>query len=299
MKLINKSSLKIVLLPMIALMIASSFCNAKDKGTQFFWEIRSDSATVYLLGSIHVGKESFYPMADVIENAYNKSDYLVGEINLENAGIEDLMQKALFTGPTTLQSVLKEENYQFLKHFFDSVGILPMMYDRFKPWYAIVMYQGMNMGSETDISNDYGVDVYFQNKANRDKKEILELETTKEQIDYLIKMGDYADDIIEMEREGSSSNTAIETHNLIEAWERGDEKSLMKYFIDVDDNFPKLRDLMIQLVDERNVKMTQKIEEYLKTGKTYFVVVGAGHPIGENGIIELLKKTNKYKIKRK
>ncbi|RJQ38322.1 MAG: hypothetical protein C4550_06760 [Nitrospiraceae bacterium] len=36
--------------------------------------------------------------------------------------------------------------------------------------------------------------------------------------------------------------------------------------------------------------MTLKIEEFLKTKETYFVVVGAGHLVGNKGIIELLKR---------
>ncbi|HRT68185.1 MAG TPA: TraB/GumN family protein, partial [Bacteroidota bacterium] len=294
-----KSILNFAFLPIFTLIFTNLNAISSDKGTQFFWEIRSNTATVYLLGSIHIGKESYYPMADVIENAFKKSDYLVGEINMENATIEDLMSKALFTGDSTLKSTLKDENYQFLKHFFDSVGIMSMMYDRFRPWYAIVMYQGLNISSQNDISNEYGVDVYFQNKARSDSIPILEIESVSEQIDYLIKMGNYADDIIEMERQNTEKDVSIETHNLMEAWEKGDEKALMKYFIDVDENFPKMQELMMQLIDERNVKMTKKIEEYLASDKTYFVVVGAGHTIGENSIINLLKKTNKYKIEKK
>lgn len=290
---------KTIIITAIIFISASYISYSKNNSPKFFWEIRSNTATVYLLGSIHIGKESYYPMADVIEDAYQKSDYLVGEIDMENATIEDLMSKALFTGSTTLKSTLKEENYLFLKHFFDSVGIMSMMYDRFKPWYAIVMYQGLNLSSENDISNEYGVDIYFQNKAREDGKEILEIESVGEQIDYLIKMGDYADEIIEMERQNTETNTSIETHNLMDAWERGDEKALLKYFLDIDDNYPQMQQLMLQLIDERNIKMTKKIEEYLATDKIYFVVVGAGHTIGENGIIKLLEKSNKYKIKRK
>ena len=135
-------------------------------------------------------------MADVIEDAYKKSDYLVSEIDMENVTIDDLMSKALFTGSGNLKSTLKQENYLFLKHFFDSVGLMPMMYDRFKPWYAIVMYQGLNINTDNDISNEYGVDLYFQNKARVDSLQILEIETVADQIYYLMKLGDYADDII-------------------------------------------------------------------------------------------------------
>jgi len=39
----------------------------------------------------------------------------------------------------------------------------------------------------------------------------------------------------------------------------------------------------------RNQDMVSKIESYLKTGGTYFVVIGAAHLIGEKGIIQILK----------
>ena len=36
--------------------------------------------------------------------------------------------------------------------------------------------------------------------------------------------------------------------------------------------------------------MASKIEGYLKTKETYFVVVGAGHLVGDKGIIKMLKE---------
>jgi uncharacterized protein YbaP (TraB family) len=43
--------------------------------------------------------------------------------------------------------------------------------------------------------------------------------------------------------------------------------------------------------------MASKIEEFLKTGQTYFVVVGAGHLIGDKGIIELLRRKG-YRVQQ-
>ncbi|MGA2330770.1 MAG: TraB/GumN family protein, partial [Syntrophales bacterium] len=44
-----------------------------------------------------------------------------------------------------------------------------------------------------------------------------------------------------------------------------------------------------KLIYKRNRNMAQKIEGYLKTNGTYFVVVGAVHLLGDKGIIQLLK----------
>ena len=45
-----------------------------------------------------------------------------------------------------------------------------------------------------------------------------------------------------------------------------------------------------RLLDDRNKGMASKIEGYLKTKETYFVVVGAGHLVGDKGIIKMLKE---------
>jgi uncharacterized protein YbaP (TraB family) len=47
---------------------------------------------------------------------------------------------------------------------------------------------------------------------------------------------------------------------------------------------------MTKLLDERNNAMTTKIERFLQTPKTYFVAVGAGHLVGDKGILSLLRR---------
>ena len=43
------------------------------------------------------------------------------------------------------------------------------------------------------------------------------------------------------------------------------------------------------LVADRNVAMVDKLERLLKRGGSYFVVLGAAHFVGKDGIVELLK----------
>jgi uncharacterized protein YbaP (TraB family) len=41
---------------------------------------------------------------------------------------------------------------------------------------------------------------------------------------------------------------------------------------------------------DRNERWVPKIEDLLRSGQNVFVVVGAGHLVGTNGVVELLKK---------
>ena len=43
------------------------------------------------------------------------------------------------------------------------------------------------------------------------------------------------------------------------------------------------------MILDRNKNMTLKIEEYLKTEKTYFVIAGLAHYIGDDGIVRMLE----------
>ena len=56
--------------------------------------------------------------------------------------------------------------------------------------------------------------------------------------------------------------------------------------------YPELRPLMTKLLDDRNTPMTTKIERFLQTPKSYFVAVGAGHLVGDQGILSRLRRKN-------
>ena len=62
--------------------------------------------------------------------------------------------------------------------------------------------------------------------------------------------------------------------------------------------YPELLPFYEQMFYDRNIKMSQKIEGFLKSDKVHFVVVGAGHMVGDKGIVSLLKNAKKYKIKQ-
>lgn len=54
-----------------------------DKDSCFLWEVRSKTATVYLMGSFHMFKRDMYPLDNCINGAFSKADTLVVEINMD------------------------------------------------------------------------------------------------------------------------------------------------------------------------------------------------------------------------
>src|SRR5580658_6966526 len=73
----------------------------ETKGRQFLmWKATSPTTTVYLLGSIHLGDKSFYPLPDQIESAFSTSKLLVVEVNVNktdnDAAMKLVQQYGLF-----------------------------------------------------------------------------------------------------------------------------------------------------------------------------------------------------------
>ncbi len=256
------------------------------------WKVSKDSATVYLLGSIHMARENLYPLDEQIENAFADSDYLVVEIDTKNNQPDPMamMAKMTFQDPAkSLKSELSEKTYKMIKEKLDALNMPEMVYSRLKPWAAMLLIM------TTDLTGDgyqaqLGIDNYFLEKAGDDKK-ILELETIDFQMEMLESLDDMSDEYIEYSmKEMETSNQSVdEMSNL---WETGNCNELVDLINQPAEDFPEHKTLMDKILNDRNKKMAVKISDYLKTGNTYFVVVGAGHLGGSGGIVELLKKTD-------
>jgi len=59
------------------------------------WQVESGTATVYLLGVIHVGNDRFYPLSPAIESAFARADVLVQEMK-SDPNSQLLLHKMVF-----------------------------------------------------------------------------------------------------------------------------------------------------------------------------------------------------------
>ena len=82
----------------------------------------------------------------------------------------------------------------------------------------------------------------------------------------------------------------------VTAWKNGDTEQMVKnVLIEPQQEYPELREVYKKIYTDRNLKMAKKISQFLQQNEIYFVVVGAGHLIGEQGIVNLLKNRG-YKV---
>jgi len=78
---------------------------------------------------------------------------------------------------------------------------------------------------------------------------------------------------------------------LLIAWLSGDDAALAELFEAQAGDSELVRGFNEQLLDQRNVQMVERIEKLITSGKgDYFILVGAAHHLGENGIPALLRE---------
>src|ERR1700693_881119 len=49
----------------------------------FMWKVTGKTGAVYLIGSVHMLTQDFYPLSKAFEDAFKESDLLVEEVDLE------------------------------------------------------------------------------------------------------------------------------------------------------------------------------------------------------------------------
>ena len=256
-----------------------------------FWQVQSEHAKVYLLGSIHYADESFYPLRREIEQAFYSVNHLVVEINIDEEKAqryrELIQQKGTYQGEATIRDDISEETYRQLQHRLRRLGMPLDMVRKQKPGILVLTLtatQVMKMGFMPEL----GIDAYFLKRAVEGKKNIIELETVDDQMDIFLNITDA--DLLLRETLHSLDEADMLMMDMTRCWKRGDEACLEKIlFEDAMTRYPTYMSIYDDLFFKRNENMANAIKGFLEGKGTYFVVIGAGHLVGDKGIPVLLR----------
>ena len=264
-----------------------------------FWLVESGSAQVYLLGSIHYADQSFYPLRAEIEKAFDAADHLVVEINIDEDKAQKyrelVLQQGSYKGEKTIRDVISEETFRQLEFHLRRLGMPLEMVQKQKPGMLVLTLtavQVMKMGFMPEM----GIDAYFLKQALADNKNIIELETIEEQMDIFLNITD--GDLLLRETLYSMDEAEILMMDMMVCWKRGDVACLERIlFEDALNTYPAFASIYDTLFFKRNQDMASEITAFLKSKGTYFVVIGAGHLVGDRGIPKLLRNAG-YQVNR-
>lgn len=288
-KIFNRQLFSILIVLLIGLSTDAGNAISLDSRS-FLWKVRSKTNTVYLLGSIHLFKKELYPLNTKIEEAFVQSDLLAVEANINDPrqmDLQKLVEKALYHGEDTLENHVSKETYGLIRKRCEELGLPIELLIKQKPWFLGLTFTSVGF-LKLGFDPNYGIDQYFLSKA-AGKKTTLELESIDYQFNLLSNFNDLDQELFLLMALRDLDALGKDMDKFLHAWISGDTKAIEKMMTQsmAEDN--RLSSIYEVLVYDRNKKMASKVEDFLRTKETYFVIVGAGHLVGEKGIVEILK----------
>jgi uncharacterized protein YbaP (TraB family) len=270
-----------------------------EGGRGFMWEVESNGNTVYLVGSMHIADDSFYPLRDEYEEAFAEADYLGVEIDISKAADEAqqklIMDMGMYQDGTTLKDHVSGDTYAKLGQILKEAGLEPNALDKFKPWVAESTLSSLK-SAKAGYEASAGIDLYFIQKAIERKVPIVELESYESQLGMF---NNFSKELQEKNLKAALDNYDVigeGIDQMAEMWKTGNDAQLLE----LTNSFSNDEEYTKAMLIDRNIGMADKIDGYLKNGKNeeYFIVVGAAHYLGEHGVIKLLEEKG-YKVVRK
>jgi hypothetical protein len=262
---------------------------AKSEGRNALWQIHGPSNTVYLLGSIHLLKESDYPLAAAIESAFTNSQLAVFETDvgeMMQLGVQmKLLGKARLPDGETLKDLLSAPTYaQFLEHT-KRLELPEPMFAQFKPSMAAIMLTMLEI-QKLGFNPAFGVDKHLFERARDAGKETGALETVEFQINLVTGFTKEEGELLMKTTLKDLDNTRRMLDDIVKAWRTGNGGALEKLINEALHEAPIIAKRMLT---DRNRDWVPKIRELVNGRKTAIVIVGAGHLVGREGVVELLR----------
>jgi len=289
----KNEKLRLLAIVLVLILLGTSTLAQETRSTSqksFLWKLQSKTNTVYVLGSLHFSKKEIYPLSGKIEKAFGESEILVVEADVNDVkkmNIQKLMERAFYPENDTLEKHVSREIYERVVKETGGLGMPVGLLNRQKPWFlamTLIALESLKLGFDPNL----GIDKHFLSKAEGTKK-ILELESLDYQLDLLSGFSDADQELLLLYTLKDLKILEQEMETLTQAWTSGDTKSMEAIVTRSVSEDKRLSSIFEKVVYERNRKMASRIEEFLQSKESYFVIVGAGHLVGSRGIIEILK----------
>ncbi len=278
----------------------SQYAPTKEENS-LLWEISGNDleSPSYLYGTIHIiGKEDFF-LTDPTVAAFNKSKKVVFEIDMEEMNnplmMFSLLKNVMMPEGTTLKTLLKPEDYKFVHKKFGELGFPPFvtgMFDKVKPMFLTAFAGGDMDPGGLQNGSMVSYEMKFMEMAQNEELEMDGLETIEFQMSIFdsIPYQAQADMLLESMRvEGEGMD---ELDVMVELYKNQDLIGMEAMFNAEAGGLGEWNDI---LLNKRNESWIPIMKTMMPEKVTFFAV-GAGHLVGEEGVVALLRKEG-YTVK--
>ncbi len=270
---------------------------ASDIGADpLFWKVTGeDGATLYLFGTIHIGDERSDAVYAELEKYLDACDSLAVEVDLvefrsDGETIDEYLDAMRYTDGTTIEDHVSRRLYVKMKDIVYTAGLSPddYMYGNCAFWNQLIT---SIKTVETGYTPDHGMDVLLIGGAYERNMEVRSIESAEFQLDMLNDLSSDDSESLRFIVDTPVSSLKLSYKIMYSAWLTGDENFFEVTF--------SMQDPAIigGLLDDRNPGMAEFAKGCLESGDSVFLAVGAGHMVGDTGIVQELADAG-YKIER-
>lgn len=255
------------------------------------WKASKDGRHVYLGGTFHLLAPTDHPLPSAFEKAYQEADILVFETDMEALSqpeyLNMIMEIMVYSDGRTLRTQLQDDTWDALVAYLESRNLTPESINRYTP-VGISLSLALGEMMRIGMSSEAGVDKFYSLKAKRDNKTMLGLEDPEEHIAFIAAIGKQNQDALVKKTLLDIELMETTLVKMKEAWREGDNVFLNNIMVEeLQAQFP---DIYKIILTERNNSWLPQIEAMTQTEPVEFVLVGAMHLVGDDGIITKLKE---------
>ena len=288
------------LITIVALLTFFYSCNAQPKQTvllinkddnSLLWQVSGNGLQQpsYLFGTFHLMCKDDIHFSDQLKVAVSRVDKVYMEMDMDDPAT---MLSGLFLmnmKDKTLPELYTATDYKRVSAFFkDSLGISLISLQKIKPFFLEAMMYPKMMPCKT-IS---GVEEELMKIAKLQKKEIKGFETMEFQAGIFdsIPYEEQAKELLKSIDSLASNKKEFDT--MMDVYKSQRVGEIENLFSKSESGMEAHQDI---LLDNRNKNWVAQLKIIMKTDKV-FVAVGAGHLVGKQGLIALLRKEG-YTVK--
>jgi uncharacterized protein YbaP (TraB family) len=286
------------LLALFLLFAPSALVAQQTNGAQHcLWEAEKGTNKIYLFGTIHFSGSNFFPLPAVVEQAFGRSQTIMFEGDHEEestpTGRSNTLAAAKFPPVDSLKNHLSAQVYSNVQAYLIQAGVNGSYFDSIKPF--MISFSLMDHGTaKLGLYMSKSVDGYLWDKAKREKKRVLPLESLDQKLKLLTNLNDSQQEYMVTETLYQIAETNHIIRDVALAWINGETEKVQKFLFESSRKNPELRKI---LLTDRNKKWMPSIDAEIKRGERLFIAVGLGHLLGKDSLVDLLSKQG-FKVRQ-
>lgn len=263
------------------------------------YKVSDDNSSVYVLGSIHLGRMNIYPLPPEIMAIYENCETVMFEVdfNTMQEQNDDLTREETeaLVGAETVEravAVIKEAYPDMARRAQKIYPSVNMKNINQVGYHTLQGLLSLAASTKSQLIDECGIDQVFVSYALKDRKNIIGAECWKEQYDLTYNLPPEAykailNEYIDVEEMAKKLNDEFDI------WCKGDAAALEQTEVSP---LRRANENSWQRVQYdnfliRNKHMADKVIQQLEKDETTFALLGVAHIVGEEGVIRLLQET--------